>query len=414
MIAEVLLVLAGFEALFVAGALGRAGFAALAGMRVEAIVFGIGPPLARWRRFQLAAIPLGAFCRVAGFDPCESPVPSDDPRAFHHRPLLLRLLVALGWPIGAQLLVAAFAAGVLFVAGEPSPMRTTLIDGVEPGWPADEAGLRSGDEILAFAGRPVDVSGLVRAVDAAGDRESTVEVRRAGETELLRVRPRLDGGHYRLGIRIEPNQVLVHPGLARALVEGVRVPFVTQKAILAAAVELYSGRLQADVIGPIGMGRATRSSPAGVQEARLLVSIGAFWVLIAPLAVSAAPRRPLLDGARRLARAPASQPGRRARRRHRRAPASAVPARAPRRASAARARPPRARGRLRGVRRRLRDAPRRERAPLLRPGLPGVRPRRRAAGARLPPHRLHGLRLDLDHDFSVRSRWRIACRRSSR
>lgn len=292
MIADVLVDLAIFDVLFVAGALGRAGLAALAGMRVEAIVFGVGPPLARWRRFQLAAIPLGAFCRVAGFDPCESPVSTDDPRAFHHRPLLLRLLVALGWPIGAQVLVAAFASGLLFIAGVPSPTQTTLIGGVEPGWPGEAAGLRSGDEILAFDGRSVDMAGLVRAVDAAGERESTIEVRRAGATELLRVRPRLDADHYRLGIRIVPNEVLVRPGLGRALVEGVRVPLVAQKQILAGAVDVYSGRVQAESLGPVGMGRIVRASMTGAQEARLLVTIGAYFVLIALLPL------PPLPGAR--------------------------------------------------------------------------------------------------------------------
>ncbi len=292
MIGDFLFIYVVFEVVFVAGALGRAAFAALSGMRVEAIVLGVGPPLARWRRVQLAAIPLGAFCRVAGLDPCESPVATDDPRAFHNRPLLLRLVVALGWPIGVQALVAAFAAGTFVVGGVPTATGTVAIAEVNPGSPADHAGLRPGDEIVAFDGRSVDSAGFVRSVSAVGDRDAAIEVRRDGATERHTVRPRLVDGAYRLGIRIGPKVVDVHPGFGRALLLGVRMPFIRQEYIVGAAVEVYSGRIKAEVAGPIGVAQFIRHQPTAAEQARTLVDVGAYYVLFALLPL------PPLPGAR--------------------------------------------------------------------------------------------------------------------
>src|SRR5512138_632112 len=98
------------EVVYVAGVLAQAGLARAAGMRVELVSFGFGPPLVRRGRWQLAAFPLGGFTRIAGLHATAAPVDSDDGAAFGSRPWPLRALVVLGWPIGAELALALFSA----------------------------------------------------------------------------------------------------------------------------------------------------------------------------------------------------------------------------------------------------------------------------------------------------------------
>jgi regulator of sigma E protease len=71
------------------------------------------------------------------------------------------------------------------------PRIRAVVEEVMPGEPADKAGLKAGDEIVAFGGQPVaDFSGLKSLVAPSGGRESEIEVKRAGESVVLKVTPR--------------------------------------------------------------------------------------------------------------------------------------------------------------------------------------------------------------------------------
>ena len=74
-------------------------------------------------------------------------------------------------------------------AGSPRP--GALIRTVQPGAPAEQAGLRSGDVIVAVAGRPVNTpADVVAAVDGAGvGRALELTVRRGGISQIISVVP---------------------------------------------------------------------------------------------------------------------------------------------------------------------------------------------------------------------------------
>ena len=62
------------------------------------------------------------------------------------------------------------------------PRVAAVVATVQDGSAADRAGLRPGDEILAFDGQPVDdFAGLVRLVEPSANREVTLQIRRDGE-----------------------------------------------------------------------------------------------------------------------------------------------------------------------------------------------------------------------------------------
>ncbi|MFQ5809430.1 MAG: site-2 protease family protein [Armatimonadota bacterium] len=120
-------------------------------MRIDE--FGIGLPLkspiVALKRgettYSLNWIPFGAFVRIAGMDPEEGNVE----RGFHTRPLWQRgVVLAAGSSMNVVLAALLFlCAGVFF--GEATDVSTT-IHRTLPGSPAAQAGLRSGDQIVAI------------------------------------------------------------------------------------------------------------------------------------------------------------------------------------------------------------------------------------------------------------------------
>src|SRR5262249_58725916 len=119
------------------------------GMRVDRFSIGFGPKLASFRRgettYQIAAIPLGGFVQIAGLNPGEEGLASDDPRAYPNRPVWQRFATIFAGP-GTNYVFAALLM-VLFhlVWGVPVEGKAPLIGNVREGKPAAAAGLQPGD-----------------------------------------------------------------------------------------------------------------------------------------------------------------------------------------------------------------------------------------------------------------------------
>ena len=71
------------------------------------------------------------------------------------------------------------------------PGTGAVVASVQPGGPADQAGLRAGDVIMAVSGRPVQVpADVISAVEANGlGRTLTIALQRAGQRLQLDVMP---------------------------------------------------------------------------------------------------------------------------------------------------------------------------------------------------------------------------------
>jgi regulator of sigma E protease len=127
------------------------------GVKVLTFSIGFGPVLCKWKdkqgtQYQLAAIPLGGFVRMA--DEREGEVaPEDLPRSFNRQPVWARMAIVAAGPL-INLAFAVFLFWILFMQG--SETLRPIIGRVLPQTPAAVAGMETGDEIIAIDGKPVD------------------------------------------------------------------------------------------------------------------------------------------------------------------------------------------------------------------------------------------------------------------
>jgi regulator of sigma E protease len=166
------------------------------GIRVHE--FGIGfPPRAKVLRdrgetlYTLNWLPIGGFVRLEGEDG-----DSDDPRSFVVASLPKKLLVLLAG-VGMNLLLAfVIFTGIAWLA---TPQGGLTFNEVVAGSPADLAGLRSGETILAIDGTTFDLLPSPQAGQAA-----IAALRdRAGQAVTLRVRA-ADGAVCDVALTLRP------------------------------------------------------------------------------------------------------------------------------------------------------------------------------------------------------------------
>src|SRR5262249_38594043 len=158
----------------------------------------------------------------------EAPAPADDPATFGNRPLLLRLLLVLAWPIGAQLFLVGFAVGADLFLGVRASSPEGEVIGVDPAGPASAAGLSAGDAIRAVDGRPGTGEGFRGRVQARGGGIMHLELRRGDRTLMAEVAPR-DG---KIGISMGPHLTIVPAGLGVALRDGLARPIANEGLIV--------------------------------------------------------------------------------------------------------------------------------------------------------------------------------------
>lgn len=292
----VLLVIVAFGALVVIHELGHFAIARLAGMRVERFSIGFGPVVLRLQRgdteWAISALPFGGYVKIAGLSPGDDVDPQDR-RAFSNQPAWRRFLVIAGGPAMNYLFAVALAAAMLASLGFREPDPAAMVGQVLPAGPAERAGLRPGDRVVAIDGQPVATwDELVAGIVARPGRAARLTVaRETGPVELVAT-PEAAGGRGRLGIG--QGSRVVRVGAAGALAAAIRVTNDRAGEILAGLGQMVTGRQRAELRGPLGIAQEmARSARAGAAPFITIV-----WFISIALALFNLLPLPALDGGR--------------------------------------------------------------------------------------------------------------------
>lgn len=244
--------------------LGHFAGAKAVGVKVHEFAIGFGPSVVRWRRgetrYVLRLLPFGGFVRLAGMDEPEDPaekVSDDDERNFNNKSLWQRILVIAAGPAMNFLFAAVLFAGYLaFVTLPPT------VQYVEPGSPAAEAGLLPGDQILRIEDRAVTtVSDINEVVRANEGRAIEVVFRRDGKVQSISVVPRRNAETQavQIGVYLVAKERM---GFVPSVIGGVRQTWGITRDLVYAVVGMLTGKVEADISGPIGIVQVVGQSAA--------------------------------------------------------------------------------------------------------------------------------------------------------
>lgn len=140
--------------------LGHFLFARLFKVRVLAFSLGFGKPIVKWKKgeteYRISLIPLGGYVKMLGESPDDEKALENDDYAFaySHKLWWQKVIIAFAGPLFNIILAFfVFVAVSIFEYSAPA----SVVEYVEPGSPAFEAGLQEGDRITGINGRPVHV-----------------------------------------------------------------------------------------------------------------------------------------------------------------------------------------------------------------------------------------------------------------
>src|SRR5215467_8315698 len=126
-------------------------------IKVETFSVGFGPRLIGFRKgdtdYRISAFPLGGYVKMAGETPMDEVKGLD--YEFLSKPKWQRFLVASAGPAMNVILAIALITG-LYIYGTDVPeflIGQAIVNVVEPGSPAERAGIKPGDQILSFDGK---------------------------------------------------------------------------------------------------------------------------------------------------------------------------------------------------------------------------------------------------------------------
>jgi regulator of sigma E protease len=173
------------------------------GIAIQTFSIGFGPELIGFNdkhgtRWRLAVIPLGGYVRFVGdmnaaSQPDESFIERAGPelssQLFANKNVWRRIAVVVAGPLANVLFTLLILYALLLGYGRyiaPAVLQT-----INPGSAAAEAGLQPGDKVLSVDGFAVrGFDDFQRLIATAPERTVTIVLERAGDTETVRATPR--------------------------------------------------------------------------------------------------------------------------------------------------------------------------------------------------------------------------------
>ena len=178
------------------------------GVRVITFSLGFGPKILKVQRgdteYCVSIIPLGGYVKMAGENPEDQPTGRGD--EFLAKTKWQRFQILIAGP-AMNIVLAVVLLAVVLMQGADMPAyidQPAVVGAVQPGSPAEIAGIRPGDVITQFGTADIRTwEHLDMAVAGRPERDVDMVVIRNGREERLRVRPALTELRTRNDARFE-------------------------------------------------------------------------------------------------------------------------------------------------------------------------------------------------------------------
>ncbi len=257
--------------------------------------------------YSLNLLPIGGFVRMPG----ETGDAYDaegryDPQSFAAKSAGKRIIV-----LCAGVVMNVILASVLFTIayGLGEPTVPAVIDSVQPGSPAQQAGIRSGDTILAVNGTPVKLfddmrTAVGKAIAGAKGNEQTVpvtlSVKHHGDTAAqdIKVDARVHPGPNQGALGVTGRMVLVSSPLWQAPFKGIALTYTTTRQYIVAIGQMITGAIQPQLAGPVGIAKITGDVAQSVPSYGWWPLLSLTSILSLNLAIFNILPFPALDGGR--------------------------------------------------------------------------------------------------------------------
>ncbi|MDP3962632.1 MAG: site-2 protease family protein [bacterium] len=233
------------------------------GIKVSEFAIGFGPRLLRWTRgettYALNIIPFGGYVKIFGENPDDESISGpESSRSFVNKPKWQQIMV-LAAGVFFNFVFAWIIISIAFMSGVPAsvdsyskyPDRMTdprvVITYVEPGSPAEKAGLKTGAEISGFS----SVEEVQEYIGESGGREVKIN------DKAIVAKEGIVEGKYAIGIAMDKVATLQLP-VHLAIVESARFSVHMIKAVTVGIYDLVVGMFRGTsslsaVTGPIGI-----------------------------------------------------------------------------------------------------------------------------------------------------------------
>ncbi len=230
--------------------------ARLNGVQVEEFSLGMGPLLYKkcaaksGTQYSLRLFPIGGYVKMLGEEGDEPEEPADLEKAFYTKSIWRRMAVIAAGPLMNFVIAVPFF--IIAFAGLGVPSNEPVVGVALEGGAGFAAGLEDGDRVLAIDGQPMETwQQLAQTIRDSEGREMTLEVERDGQRLTINATAELDAAQdaYLLSIQ----QAVERRSILSAVKMGFTETYQFTKQILVSFVGMFTGQIEAELTGPVGM-----------------------------------------------------------------------------------------------------------------------------------------------------------------
>ena len=298
MIMKYLLAILLFSVVVLFHELGHFLFAKKAGVKVNEFSLGLGPTL--WGKkigetiYSIKLLPFGGACEMEGEN-----ADSTEEGSFYTKSVWQRFSIVFGGPLFNFIMALVFSFFLVVFSGVDKPVVTSLMDG----YPAAEAGMEVGDEIIKMNGEPIRIYQDLQAYKVFHPGEINFTVKRNKTIKNITITPKKDPktGELMYGVTHEFTPAKLNPiNVVGYSIWNTRYWIKTTLESLRMLVQRKIG--VKELSGPVGIVKAVgdtvdKAAPNGIGF--VLLSLMNFAILLsANLGVVNLLPIPALDGGR--------------------------------------------------------------------------------------------------------------------